>query len=360
MRALLLFAEDEVGAVEGWFRIDEGRIVARGAGLDGVLPVQDGERIFLLLGGSEVTMRWLDLPALTDAQALAAARIEIADTTLGPVDALHFAIGPIEDGHRPVAAIAGERIAAWIDWAAGAGLEPDHVVPLPLLIACGEGPTRVWRRSGRILARGRRQAFAVEPALAEMILDNQPTEPLDEARFEAELPSALSALSLDLRQGAWRRRRVWNVDAGWRARMIRLAVAAAILFALIPLARLGRIAWDGHRLRAEAASHAQAALGLPVRPDDPRAALRARLERLQGPGMGLVDGAAVLFGSVRQTPNVELADLRFDETGTLAAHVTATNPADVAELVRRIGSSGLTVETTGMGQGMTGIRIRQP
>lgn len=183
---------------------------------------------------------------------------------------------------------------------------------------------------------------------------------MDDARFEAELPAALAAGPLDLRQGVWRRRRAWRTDARWRARMIRYALAAAILFALIPLARLGRTNWDSYQMRQEARAVAQATLGLSEAPDDPRAVLQRRLERLQGPGMGFVDGAAVLFGAVRQTPNVEIADISFDESGRLSARVRTTSAADLAELVRRIGSSGLAVETGGAAQGLTDIRIQRP
>ena len=361
MRALLLFAEDEVGCIEGWFRLADGQVVARGKGINHVPLLDDGERLYLVLAGSEVAMRLLDLPPLTEAQAQAAARIAVSEDSLGPIDALHVAIGPLHGGHRLAAAIAHERMGEWIDWASRAGLDPDHIVPLPLLIAYGEGPARVWTRPGRTLVRGRLEAFAIEPELAEAVLGDSPREAIDDATFEAELPAALAMLDLDLRQGPWRRRRAWRVDAGWRTRMIRYAVAAAILVALIPVARLGRLAWDGHRLRGEAARVAQATLGLPERPVDPREVLQQRLERLQGPGMGFVDSAAVLFGAVRQTPNVELADLRFDETGMLTANVRANSSADLAELVRRIGSSGLVVETTaGAGQGISNVTVRRP
>lgn len=361
MRALLLFAEDEVGRVEGWFRLVDGQVVARGKGIDTLSPLDDGERIFLVLAGSEVTMRLLDLPPLTEAQARAAARIAIGEDSLGPIDALHIAIGPLHGGHRLAAAIAHERIGAWIEWASRADLDPDHIVPLPLLIAYGEGPARVWARPGRTLVRGPLEAFAIEPELAEAVLGDSPREAIEDTVFESELPAALATLDLDLRQGPWRRRRAWRVDAGWRNRMIRYAVAAAILVALIPVARLGRIAWEGHRLRGEAARVAQATLDLPEMPAYPREAMQRRLERLQGPGMGFVDGAAVLFGAVRQTPNVELADLRFDETGMLTANVRANSSADLAELVRRIGSSGLVVETgAGAGQGLSNLTVRRP
>ena len=48
---LLLFAEDAVGAIEGWFQVADGAIGARGAGV----PIAaEGERILLILRGPEV------------------------------------------------------------------------------------------------------------------------------------------------------------------------------------------------------------------------------------------------------------------------------------------------------------------
>jgi len=75
--------------------------------------------------------------------------------------------------------------------------------------------------------------------------------------------------------------------------------------------------------------------------------------------MGFVEGAATMFGAVRQTPNVELAGLRFDESGILTADVTGGS-ADIASLAARIGPSGLAVE---VGTGSSGggiIRVRRP
>lgn len=360
MRALLLFAEDEVGAIEGWLRIADDRVIERGARLDGLPRPEEDERLFLLLLGSEVAMRWIALPQLTEAQALAAARIAVGEASLGPVDALHIAIGRTHGGHRLAASIANARMEGWLEWGAAIGIAIDHVVPLPLLIAYGEGPTRLWARPGRTLVHGHAQAFAIEPDLVEAVLAGQEVEAMEDARFEAELPAALAALPLDLRQGVWRRRRAWQIDAGWRRRMIRYAIATAIMLTLIPVARLGRISWDGYQLRQEARDVARSTLGLSAAPQDPRAALQQRLERLQGPGMGLVDGAAILFGAVRETPNVELADVGFDNSGVLSARVRTTSAADLAELVRRIGSSGLVVETRGTGQGMADIRIHRP
>lgn len=360
MRALLLFAEDEVGAIEGWLRLADDRVIARGARLDGLPQPEDDERLFLILQGSEVAIRWIELPALTEAQALSAARIAIADASLGAADALHVVLGRVHGGHRLAASIAHERMAAWIGWATGTGIEIDHIVPLPLLIAYGEGPARLWARPGLTLVHGHGLAFAIEPDLAAAVLAGQDVEPIDDACFEAELPSALAALPLDLRQGVWRHRPSWRIDAGWRRRMIAYAIAATILLALVPIARLGRIGWDSYQMRTEAGNVARATLSTKDVPKDPQAALRTALERRQGPGMGFVDGAAILFGAVRQTPNVELTDIGFDESGVLSATVRTASAADLAELVRRIGSSGLIVETGGTGQGATGLRIHRP
>lgn len=361
MRALLLFAEEEVGRIEGWLRVGDGQVVARGARLDQAPPPDEGEALILLLSGAEIGLRWIEIDAASEAQALAAARIALAEHSLEPIDRLHVAIGPVHAGVRITATIAHARIAAWLDWAAAAGIDPDHIVPLPLLLAYGDGPTRLWPRPHHAVVHGHRRALTIEPGLIDILLGDEPRETIDDARFEAELPAALDLLPLDLRQGPYRRRRAWRSEAGWRRRMIRYAIAAATLLALIPVARIGRLEYDGWRLRAEAGEVAQRALALPERPLDPQAALRQRLAMMEGPGGGFVDSAAILFGAVRQTANVELGAVGFDDSGALTADVSAASPSDLAELVRRIGSGGLVVETRGgSAAGASSMRIHRP
>lgn len=343
--ALLLFAQDDVGAIEGWFRIADDRIVARGAGLAGLPGVADDESVILVLRGPDVAVDWVDLPPLTEPQAIAAARLALAERSIGGVDHLHVALGAVHGGRRMAASIDADLLGRWIAWAQDNDLDPDHIVPLPLLIAYGDGPVRLWERHGLGYVRGHDHAFAIEGAMVPAILGDIATEAMDDARFEAELPAALEALPLDLRQGRFIRRREWRVEAGWWHRMRQYAIAALILLALVPVVRLGRISYDAYRFDVEASRVARVALGRESLPDGPREALRQRLADLRGPGLGFSSTAAILFGAVAHTPNVELSGLVFDQNGMATADVTSSNPADLADLVRRIGQGGLTVET---------------
>jgi general secretion pathway protein L len=341
---LLLFAEDDVGAIEGWFRLSGGRIVARGGGLAGIAGVADDERVMLVLRGPVVAIGWLQLTTLTEPQAIAAARLALAERSVAGVDHLHVAIGDVHGGRRMAATVDADLLGRWIAWAQGEGLDPDHIIPLPLLIAYGDGPVRLWERHGLGNVRGHDLALAIETDMIPIVLDGVETLSMDDARFEAELPVALETLPLDLRQGRFGRRRQWRVEAAWWHRMRRYAIAALIMLALVPVARFGRIAYDEHHFTLESRRVARLALGRESLPDDPRVALQQKLTGLRGPGLGFSMSASILFGAVAQTPNVELSGLAFDQSGTMTANVSSSKPADLADLVRRIGQSGLTVE----------------
>ena len=359
-RALLLFARADVGAIEGWFRVEDGRVVARDMALDHLPPLQPDERLILILQGDEVAIRWIELPALTDAQAAAAARLAIADHNIGAPDTLHVAIGEVHGGRRMVATIDADLLGRWLAWAQAIGIDPDHIIPLPLLLAYGEGAPRIWTRPGLSVVRGHDHAFAVDPDLAPVILGAVEAEAMDDAQFEAELPAALAVLPIDLRQGRFVRRRVWRIDDAWKRRMKRLAIAAAILLVAIPIARIGRIAFDGWRMEREASRVARLALGRESLPEGPHAAMTARAEALRGPGMGFSNGAALLFDAVRQTPNVELTDLDFSAEGVLTASVAGASAADVSALVGRLSQSGLAIESLPGGDAnRSTLRIRR-
>lgn len=298
--ALLLFARGDVGSIDGWVRVSGGRIADRGYGIDTLTAPIGNERLTLVMQG-------------------AAAQIE------------------------------ADLLDRWIDWAAGKGLDPDHIVPLSSLVAARDAKAR--RHDPR---------FRVDADLAALIFDDEPVRPMDDAGFQAALPAALLKQPIDLRQGRAVRRSGWRGSAAWRRRMARYAVALLLLIALAPVARIGRMAFEAWRFESAALHVARRALGDPGLAGDPHAALRDRLIALHGPGMGFSAAAAVLFDAVARTPDVELSGLSFDR-GMIVAGVTSTGPADLARLVERIGQRGLIVETMpGAGRGSSVLRIRQP
>lgn len=341
-RFLLLFPGDEGVPLGGWLRIADGKVVARGHDVPPVGDEQGEERIVAVAPGPDVAIHWVDLPDLSQAQAVAAARLLAADVAAEPMDGLHVAVGrPGEDGSRAMALVSGSRMARWLAGFQSLALDPDHVVPETLLIPADGDHVRRWARSGLHLVRGEKVAFAVEPAIAEAVIDG-PVSDIDDAAVEAGLAAALSSVPVDLRQGAFVRRRPWAID--WRLvrRMAWMLLALIILTLLIQAALIMRYSFAADALEREVAVVARKALPREQRIVNAPAQLSERLAQLRGGGQGFAATSAVLFAAVRDTANVELSALRYGSDGTLHATVNASADSDIAALQQRIAAQGFT------------------
>ncbi|HYD38107.1 MAG TPA: type II secretion system protein GspL [Allosphingosinicella sp.] len=340
--ALLLFLA-RGGGIEGWIRIADGAIAARGAGTEG----SDGHRdapALAIVPGEQVTLRWLDLPSgLSPAQAAGAARLMAAEHSAQPLDELHVAAGPEagEGGKRCVGLVPMEAMRLWLAAVETAGFEAERVIPETLLLAAPEEGFAT-RDSGPLrLYRARDEAFAAEPELGERLLAGRGAV---EVEGDAGLVQALAEAPLDLRQGPFARRRDWSV-APARARRLAVLAAALLLVSLaIQIAAIARYSFAADAAEAETRRIAAAALprspGLP----DPAAALTQRLTELRGGGAGFGATASALFEAVKATPNVELSALAFAPDGTLRTTVQADTPAAVDGLRQRVEASGFAAE----------------
>ncbi|HEV2817886.1 MAG TPA: type II secretion system protein GspL [Allosphingosinicella sp.] len=279
------------------------------------LIVVPGAGTALAVPGTQVAIHWLDLAGdLTPAQAAAAARLMLADASADPLGELHVAAGRPEKGLTPIALAP----IAWMqEWVAG---DPDLIVPESLLLA---PPAEGLVRRG-LDHRGLAAAFSVEPGLAELVIGDAPVEEIGEEAFEAGLAAALADPVLNLRQGAFARRRHWKVDRSNLRRVALLAAALALVSLVLQLATILRYKFDTDRLEAEAA-----ALGGPA-----TAASR--------PGFGAL--APLLFEAVRSTPNLELTRLEYRPDGSLGATLSVDSPATLAAFRARAEASGLSVE----------------
>jgi general secretion pathway protein L len=173
--------------------------------------------------------------------------------------------------------------------------------------------------------RGPAAAFSVEPDLAELLTGEAPVRAVDEADYEAGLTAALTPPLLNLRQGAWARRRQWNVDASSVQRVGWLVLVLAALSLAVLLAQIMRYNAAASALEDQAAALGARAPGTDNRP---------RFTPL----------AAIQFGAIQAVPNVELGRLEYRPDGTLAATVTADTPATLQALRRQIETGGLQVQ----------------
>lgn len=306
-------------AGDGWLLLDGGVAVARG-GADDIVELPAGARTALAVPGAEVAIHWLDLAeGLTQAQAAAAARLMLADASAEALGDLHVAVGRAERGLTPVALVPNGMMA---EWAAG---DPDMIVPSPLLLLPPE--ESLARYDGMAVPdyRGVAAAFSVEPELAALMIGEAPVRAVDETEFEAGLAAALSPPVINLRQGAWARRRQWRVDATGVRRVGWLVLALAVLSLVVLFAQIMRYSSAASRL------------------EDQVAALGTHNPAANG-GPRFTPLAAGLFAAIQAVPNVELSRLDYRADGTLAAIVTGDTPATLQALRRQIETFGLQVQ----------------
>lgn len=293
--------------------------VLRGAG--DVPAPEPGEAVVLAVPGSDVAVHWLGLDeGLAPAQAVAAARLMLADRVASPLADLHGASGRAEAGLTPVAIVPSARMAEWLVAAQSLGVDPDAIVPAPFLLAA---PDEGFARHGDDY-RAAGAAFTLEPELAEALVAGASVIELDGPRFEAGLAATLAAPAMNLRQGPFAKRTQWVSGQGWARRMALLALVLVALILLAQVIDIVRHNRTAARLEAEAV-----VLAAPAASSGSRS---------------FGGAAANLFEAIRATPNAELARIEYRPDGSFTLSVHTDSPATLAALRGRIEASGQAVE----------------
>ena len=347
-RFLLLYLG--AGTDGPWLRLDGGQVVDRGEGF-AAIPLPDtepevAETVVGIVPGPDVAIHWVELPDLAEAQAAAAARLMASEVSAERLENLHVALSARREGEaeRIMGVVGADRMVAWIAEAQAAGFDPDALVPETLLL---EPPSEglVTTQSGSlILARGGRQAFAAEPELIPLLADGAGVTPITADEVEARLPAVLASWPLDLRVGAFRKRRRWRIDWPLVRRLAMLAAACFLVNALIQMTLIAKYNADAERAEARTAAVARAALPRNTRVRDPQAQLAERLSVLRGGGIGLTPTLGGLFETLRTAPNVEVQALQFDPSGTLRVTLSAVSTGDLDLVRTALGARGLTAE----------------
>jgi len=292
--------------------------------IDPVAPtIVEGEEVGRLrvVPGDEVAIHWLDIAeGLAPAQAAAAARLMLADASAAPLADMHVAVGGRENGLTAVAVTPNARMEEWV-----AG-DPDIILPSPFLLIPPEEGFLRHDGEGAPDYRGLAAAFSVEPNLAAMLIGDAPVLAADQAALDDGLAEALAAPALNLRQGAFAKRRQFRVEQGYARRIFTYAAALAAISLLVPVATIFVTTFAADRLEAETAALSQG--GGPT-----SSGTRS---------FGSV--AALLFEAIRSTPNAELVRLDYRADGSLAAGLQIDNAATLAALRARAEASGLRIE----------------
>jgi len=182
-----------------WLRVAGDRVTARGDGVpsfDATAP----ENAVAVAPAESVTLHWADLPDRSTAQAAAAARLLAADASVTPIAELHVAVGREADGvERPIGVVSAHWMRGALAALAAEGIDPDAVIPAPMLLPRPEQGYVRADLGGEGVVRGTTSGFADEARLTELVTGGVAPATLGRDELEAAIVGAVAAPALDLR-----------------------------------------------------------------------------------------------------------------------------------------------------------------
>lgn len=338
---ILLLAE--AGHASPWLIVgDDGHVLQRGQIAPGERVEGEPVRTVLIVPGTDVLVRWLDLPRRGEAQVAAAAAWALRDDLAVDPDRVAVALGaPVAQGQgRLVAVAARPLIDAWTAWAEDVGAPPTVILPDSLTPPEPADDTLSAVRFGpRTALRGRALAVSGEAELVELLADGQLIAPVTdpEAVERAVIAAALNpAVNL-----AGRRRAAPAAPGRWRRSAV-LGALALLSPLIVILAQAGHDEMQARRLDAAARAAVRQALPDAPSTNDPAAEVARRLSQAPPPG-GSAGAAARLFAALERVEGAELDSLVLDPAGGLRVTVTYANASDLEALKQAAAGQGLSL-----------------
>jgi len=347
---------------------------------------QQARRVALIVPGTQVLCRRVDLPARTETQARAAAGSLMEDYLACAPEAMHFALArPGPENLRSVFAVEDAAMRAWLSRLAELGLEPDLVVPDYLLLGARTGEAVLLDEETTVTAAlGPGEGFTAESELARLALPealaraeigaltlvsdsperltppdgwgdvavSQALPPSEETRL-AEMAARLEGAAVNLRQGPFARQRglAGTSRRGLAALAAALALVAVLAAMLLYLegARYARLAEEAD---ARAARVFRSVAGESERVVNPVQQLSAKRAALSGKsGGGFLELASMLSAAVASVDGVRVQSLSYaGENASLNARLAYRAFDDLDPIKEAVAARGGRLTETGARQ----------
>jgi general secretion pathway protein L len=324
---LVLFAARS-GGIAKWLRLSSNLIVERGEGLEALPPPP--LRTVIALPGDMVTLHQVELPdELSPAQAAAAGRLAVADLIADKTTALHVAAGQPsrEDGRRWVGLVAMSAVRGWVEDVRTAGLEPDLIVPQPMLLPAPEEGAVCFDLNGLPIYRTKELAFSAEPDIAELVVGEAGL--VDEEQFETGLANAIEDAPINLLQGPLEPNRRFVELRQVRKQLPRITMLGLAL--LLTSLALQLVVATRYTFAADEAEQSAGAVS-------------AQSGSAAEPSVSFSALASALFSAVRAVPNMEISAMTYEGAFGLGATVNAYSDAELGALREQLISNGYQAE----------------
>lgn len=348
----ILFLSEDPSAQPHWLRTIDGAVVQRGQGANwlaasGMAAFPSETQVLLVLPAAATALHWISHPDLPARQGRAAARISTLSSGILPADQLFAAADENEDPASPhiVAVAARTDMQQWVLWAQHHGLDPDILLPAPLLLPVSETGFTSGVIGGETLLRGQTVALPGDLALPELLGDAPIIDVAPEVLEQAAI-AALDDPPLNLRQGDYAKRRRRALDT---ATLRRIAIWSGLILLLSLLIGVTTIIKNYHE--ASRLDDANLAIAQDVLPaaTDPEQALVEMQGTLAARGAGsraFTAPVSALLTAMQDTPGVALTTLSRDPDGMVRATLAAARPEDINQVLLAIQAAGFTITAT--------------
>ena len=332
-----------------WLTLDERGVTGEGEGV----PAASDQRLVAVAPADAVTLHWAELPSRSPAQAAAAARLAVAEASAAPLAELHVAVGDEGNPNRPIAVVDAQAMRDWLAALATRGIDPDAMIPAPMLLPRPEDGYIRADIGGEGVVRGVAAGFADEARLTELVTGGVAPATLDRDTLAAALVDAAAAPPLDLRQGIFAKRRRVSLDWPLIRRLAIMSATILLLTLMIDLVRIVCYNTEAGAMETRADALGRTALPRGETATDVDRQIDERLASVRGPGLGFSTTAAAAYAAVRATPGTELTGLDFSPNGSLKLSVAAARESLPTDLKRALEAAGFTV-TAGVFQSANG------
>lgn len=350
--ALIVLLPEAADASAHWMRVIDGALVRSGTGTDwlaacGIAALPEKTRVLLVPPAALVTLHWIAHPDLPVRQGRAAARLAALAGSLAPADQLFAATDAHDDPARPhiVAVASRADMQHWLLWAQHHGLDPDIIIPAPLLLPEPDGGLARGVIGGATVLRGTDMALTADMALPALIGD-APVVDVAPGVIEGRAIAALDAPPLDLRQGDFAKRVRRAID---RQALARVALWSGLILLVSLLATLVGIAkqhMEANRLDAQSVALAQQILPGASDAAQAQVELEGRLAARGAGGRAFTAPVASLLAAVQDAPGVALTSLSRDPDGMVRATLAAAKAQDINIVLLALQAAGFTITAT--------------
>lgn len=359
MRGVRAAFQSDDGSISEWRLLDHmGHVLARA---EAARSFRDTENVrdFLVLVGPSTLVTSLALPGVTAAQDLALAAAQLSNELASPRQDLVFALGPSEGDGTLVMAIDRRRLEANVESARSAGLDPEVVVPISLLLSPPSDFDVLKASIGnQVLLRGRGLATVCEPDLAERMTIGRTSRLVDKAaEFDSLVNQGLVATTANLiaRRPAMLGGKVSLRSLRRAGVIVALALASPVI---VDAAALARNEVTTALVASKSRTIAKMALPRAASITNPSAQLREHLADVDG-SRRLISAAAALQTAVSRIGSARVVTLFLGDEGEIGAAVEVADYSQVDLLVRLLGEAGsrATVEGTGASEEGAGVVV---